>query len=442
MSVPGAAAKAYRVRPVGSVRGELTVPGDKSVSHRALMLAGIAEGHSSVGGFLASADCVATLEAMRALGVTIERPETTRVEIEGVGLHGLKAPSQPLDLGNSGTAMRLLAGLLAAQRFDSTLVGDASLMKRPMERVAVPLRAMGAVIKTQSGRPPLEIRGGHTLHPIHYVSPVASAQVKSAVLLASLYAQGTSSVMEPAVTRDHTERMLRTFGASLQTEGRRVRVTGTARLRGTAIDVPGDFSSAAFFVVAGCLAAETVLTIRNVGVNPTRTGLLELLRRMGAQIHVVNPRLSGEEPVADLEVERSELHGIEVPRELVPLAIDEFPVLFIAAACAHGETVVTGAEELRVKESDRIAVMAEGLRNLGVQTEVLADGLRVHGGDLRGGRVDSHGDHRIAMAFAIASARAHGPVEIADVANVATSFPGFDDAARHIGLDLETLGTH
>jgi 3-phosphoshikimate 1-carboxyvinyltransferase len=271
---------------------------------------------------------------------------------------------------------------------------------------------------------------------------VASAQVKSAVLLASLYAQGTSSVMEPAVTRDHTERMLRTFGASLQTEGRRVRVTGTARLRGTAIDVPGDFSSAAFFVVAGCLAAETVLTIRNVGVNPTRTGLLELLRRMGAQIHVVNPRLSGEEPVADLEVERSELHGIEVPRELVPLAIDEFPVLFIAAACAHGETVVTGAEELRVKESDRIAVMAEGLRNLGVQTEVLADGLRVHGGDLRGGRVDSHGDHRIAMAFAIASARAHGPVEIADVANVATSFPGFDDAARHIGLDLETLGTH
>jgi 3-phosphoshikimate 1-carboxyvinyltransferase len=440
MSAPGAAAKAYRVRPARTVRGELTVPGDKSISHRALMLAAIAEGHTRVSGFLASEDCVATLEAMRALGVHIERSDAATVDIEGAGLHGLKAPSAPLDLGNSGTAMRLLAGLLAAQRFDSTLVGDASLMKRPMERVAVPLRAMGAVIKTQSGRPPLEIRGGHTLHPVHYVSPIASAQVKSAVLLASLYAQGTSSVMEPAVTRDHTERMLRTFGASLQSEGRRVRITGPAQLRGTAIDVPGDFSSAAFFVVAGCLAAEGVLTIRNVGVNPTRTGLLELLRRMGAQIQVVNPRLSGEEPVADLEVARSDLRGIQVPRELVPLAIDEFPAFFIAAASAEGETVVTGAEELRVKESDRIAVMADGLRNVGIEAEVLPDGLRVRGGEIRGGHVDSHGDHRIAMAFAIASVRASGPIEIADVANVATSFPGFAESAREVGLDLEASG--
>ena len=445
MSAPGAtagaaAARAYRVRPVSAVRGELTVPGDKSISHRALMLAGIAQGHTRIGGFLASEDCIATLGAMRALGVTIEQPEPSTVEIEGAGLHGLKAPAAPLDLGNSGTAMRLFAGLLAAQRFDSTLVGDASLMKRPMERVAVPLRAMGAVIKTHAGRPPLEIRGGHALHPVHYVSPVASAQVKSAVLLASLYAQGTSSVMEPAITRDHTERMLRTFGASLQTEGRRVRLTGPAKLRGTGLDVPGDFSSAAFFLVAGCLAAEGVLTLRNVGVNPTRTGLLELLRRMGAEIRVVNPRLCGEEPVADLEVVRSDLRGIEVPRELVPLAIDEFPAFFIAAASARGETLVTGAEELRVKESDRIAVMAEGLQNLGVRAEVLPDGLKVHGGTLNGGRIDSHGDHRIAMAFAIASVRASGPIEIADVANVATSFPGFAEAARQIGLDIELLG--
>ncbi|HJS22024.1 MAG TPA: 3-phosphoshikimate 1-carboxyvinyltransferase [Steroidobacteraceae bacterium] len=424
-----------------SVGGELTVPGDKSISHRSLLLAGIAEGRTRISGFLASEDCNATLHAMRALGVSIEQPEAATLEIEGVGLHGLRAATQPLDLGNSGTAMRLLAGLLAAQRFDSTLIGDASLMKRPMERVAVPLRAMGAVIKTHAGRPPLEIRGGHTLHAVHYVSPVASAQVKSAVLLAGLYAQGMTSVMEPAVTRDHTERMLRTFGATVQAEGRRVRLAGPAKLHGAALDVPGDFSSAAFFVVAACLAARGVVTIRNVGVNPTRTGLLQLLRRMGGEIRVVNPRLSGEEPVADLEIEQRELRGIEVPRDLVPLAIDEFPAFFVAAACAHGETVVTGAEELRVKESDRIAVMADGLKNVGVGTEVLADGLRVQGGALSGGRIDSHGDHRIAMAFAIASVRAAGPIEIHDVANVATSFPGFAELANHVGFDIDSVAT-
>jgi 3-phosphoshikimate 1-carboxyvinyltransferase len=446
MSVPGAAAGAsashgYLARPAPAIGGELTVPGDKSISHRSLMLAGIAEGRTRVTGFLASEDCIATLQAMRALGVSIECPDESTLEVAGVGLHGLHAPAHALDMGNSGTAMRLLAGLLAGQRFDTTLIGDASLMKRPMERVAVPLRAMGAVIKTQSGRPPLEIRGGHTLHPVHYVSPVASAQVKSAVLLAALYAQGASSVMEPAVTRDHTERMLRTFGAGVHAEGRRVRLSGPAKLRGTTLEVPGDFSSAAFFVVAASLAAQGVVTIRNVGVNPTRTGLLELLRRMGAEIRVVNPRLSGEEPVADLEIEQRELRGIEVPRELVPLAIDEFPVFFIAAACANGETVVTGAEELRVKESDRIAVMAGGLGKLGIRTEVLADGLRVHGGVLTGGRIDSHGDHRIAMAFAVASVRATAPIEILDVANVATSFPGFAGLANRIGLDIESIGS-
>lgn len=444
MSAPRAAAgaaasAAYRAQPVDGIGGALSVPGDKSISHRALMLAGIAEGSTRIDGFLASEDCLATLEAMRALGVPIERPGPSTVEVSGVGLHGLKAPSAPLDMGNSGTAMRLLAGLLAAQRFDSSLVGDASLMKRPMERVAVPLRSMGAVIKTQSGRPPLEIRGGHTLHAVHYVSPVASAQVKSALLLAALYAQGATSVAEPAVTRDHTERMLRTFGARIRVDGRRVRLDGPASLKGTALEVPGDFSSAAFFIVAACLAARGVLTVRNVGVNPTRTGLLQLLKLMGAEIRVLNPRLSGEEPLADLEVERRELRGIEVPRELVPLAIDEFPAFFIAAACAQGETVVTGAEELRVKESDRIAVMAEGLRSLGVKAEVLPDGLRIRGGALTGGRLDSHGDHRVAMAFAIASVRATGPIEIADVANVATSFPGFAEAATQIGLHIEPL---
>jgi 3-phosphoshikimate 1-carboxyvinyltransferase len=446
MSTPGAAAGAaaaqrYRARPVAGIGGELTVPGDKSISHRSLMLAGIAEGGSRIDGVLESEDCTATLNAMRALGVNVERPQPSRIEIEGAGLHGLKAPVAPLDMGNSGTAMRLLAGLLAAQRFDSTLIGDASLTKRPMERIAVPLRAMGAVIKTQSGRPPLEIRGGHTLHPVHYVSPVASAQVKSAVLLAALYAQGMTSVMEPAVTRDHTERMLRTFGATVQGEGRRVRLNGPARLRGTTLAVPGDFSSAAFFVVAACLAARDPVTIRNVGVNPSRTGLLQLLRLMGAEIRVVNARLSGEEPVADLEIEQRELRGIEAPRELVPLAIDEFPVFFIAAACARGETVVTGAEELRVKESDRIAVMAEGLGRLGIRVEMLADGLRIQGGDLAGGDIDSHGDHRIAMAFAIASVRAAGPIEIQDVANVATSFPGFVELANQAGLNIESLGS-
>jgi 3-phosphoshikimate 1-carboxyvinyltransferase len=446
MSTPGAAATAgasrsYRARPVSAIGGEHTVPGDKSISHRCLMLAGIAQGRTRINGFLESEDCIATLRAMRALGVPVERLPDAAVEIEGVGLHGLQPPGQPLDMGNSGTAMRLLAGLLAAQRFDSTLIGDASLMKRPMERVAVPLRGMGAVIKTQAGRPPLEIRGGHTLHPLHYVSPVASAQVKSAILLAALYAQGTSSVMEPAVTRDHTERMLRTFGASVQVEGRRVRLTGPAKLQGTALDVPGDFSSAAFFIVAACLAARGVLVIRNVGVNPTRTGLLQLLRRMGGEIRVVNPRLHGEEPVADLEIEQHELRGIEVPRELVPLAIDEFPVFFVAAACARGETVVTGAEELRVKESDRIAVMAEGLGRLGIRVQVLADGLRIQGGDLAGGDIDSRGDHRIAMAFAIASVRATGPIEIRDVANVATSFPGFVELANQAGLNIESLGS-
>jgi 3-phosphoshikimate 1-carboxyvinyltransferase len=342
-------------------------------------------------------------------------------------------------MGNSGTAMRLFTGLLAGQRFDSELIGDASLMQRPMERVAIPLRRMGATIETQSGRPPVRIAGGRQLHGIQYHLPMASAQVKSAILLAGIYAQGTTSITEPAITRDHSERMLQAFGVSVQVKSRSIEIRGPARLQGCGIDVPGDFSSAAFFIVAGCLVADGVLTLRNVGINPSRTGLLEALRLMGGEIRVVNERVSGAEPLADLEIERRELHGIEFPRRLVPLAIDEIPALLIAAACARGETLVTGAEELRVKESDRIAAMADGLQAVGIRTEVHADGMRVFGGAIQGGRVDSRGDHRIAMAFVIASAGARDPIEIIDVANVATSFPGFVETAHSIGLDVEVV---
>lgn len=435
--VPGAQ-RHYVARPVTAVRGELEIPGDKSVSHRALMLAAIARGRSQIDGFLASEDCLATMRALRELGVSIsiQEPAHDRVDVSGVGLHGLRAATHSLDLGNAGTAIRLLTGLLSGQSFDSTLVGDSSLMKRPMERVARPLRQMGAAIETRAGFPPVHIRGGHRLSAIHYELPVASAQVKSAVLLAGLYADGETSVTEPAVTRDHTERMLQSFGVTVTREGRIARVVGGQELTGCQLDVPADLSSAAFFVVAGALGAQGTFTLRKVGINPTRTGLIDILQRMGARIRIVNARSSGAEPIADLEIERSDLHGIVVPPELVPLAIDEFPALFIAAAGARGETIVTGAAELRVKESDRIAVMAAGMKALGADVEVLPDGMRVMGGALSGGRVDSHGDHRIAMAFAVASVRASGPIEIADVANVATSFPGFVATANRAGLEL------
>jgi 3-phosphoshikimate 1-carboxyvinyltransferase len=427
---------AWTARPVESVRGEIAVPGDKSVSHRAMLLGGIAEGTTTVSGFLDSEDCLATLAAMRAMGVPIERPAPHFVTVTGVGLRGLRAPGRPLDMGNAGTAMRLCTGLLAGQPFDSELIGDGSLMRRPMERVARPLREMGAVIETLDGRPPVRISGGRRLHGIDYDLQVASAQVKSAILLAGLYAEGSTSVLEHAVTRDHTERMLRAFGVPVLQQGSKVAIRGDAHLSGCPILVPGDFSSAAFFLVAGALAARDPLFIHNVGMNPTRTGLLAILRLMGADIREHNPRTAGDEPVADLEVRAARLRGIEVPRELVPLAIDEFPVLFIAAAGAHGETLVTGAEELRVKESDRIAVMAEGLQALGAHAEPLRDGMRILGGRLHGGSVDSHGDHRIAMAFAVASLLASGPIRVADVANVATSFPSFLDCARSIGFEL------
>jgi 3-phosphoshikimate 1-carboxyvinyltransferase len=433
----GASVRRYVAHPVRSVAGELCVPGDKSISHRALMLGGIADGRTDIAGFLASEDCLATLGALRALGVQIERPGESQVRVHGTGRAGLRAAAGNLDMGNAGTAMRLCMGLLAGQAFDSTLVGDASLMRRPMERVAQPLRAMGARIQTQDGRPPVQIGGGALLHGIDYTMPMASAQVKSALLLAALSAEGRTSVSEPAPTRDHTERMLRDFGVTVVRDAARISVDGGARLRGCAIQVPGDFSSAAFFLVAGCLAAGNGMTLRGVGINPTRTGLLDMLRLMGADIRVEARAGAGAEPLADIHVRASELRAIRVPERLVPLAIDEFPVFFIAAAAARGETLVTGAAELRVKESDRLAVMAQGLTSVGIECQLLPDGLRIQGGQVRGGSVDSHGDHRIAMAFAVASVVALESIEILDVANVATSFPGFPELARAAGLRLQ-----
>jgi 3-phosphoshikimate 1-carboxyvinyltransferase len=436
----------YQLRPVNRVSGSLSVPGDKSISHRSLMLSALAQGTSEVTGFLASEDCLATLHAMRSLGVSIEQPSATHVLIHGVGLHGLKGAAHALDMGNAGTAMRLCTGLLAAQRFSSRLVGDESLMKRPMERIAKPLREMGADIRTHGGTPPVDIGGGRTLRGIDYAMPVASAQVKSAILLAGLYAEGATTVTAPAASRDHSERMLLSCGVRVTTQGLRTTVYPPQQLLSQQLTVPGDFSSAAFFIVAGLLGAGSEgLLIRNVGMNPTRTGLLDILRRMGAQIEVQDARESGAEPVADVLVRASVLTGIEVPAALVPLAIDEFPVLFVAAACAEGETLITGAEELRVKESDRIAAMSAGFAAMGVSHEVLPDGMRIQGraqGAAFGGAViDSHGDHRVAMSFAVASLRAAEPLVIRDVANVATSFPGFVDLARAVGLDVVETAT-
>src|ERR1700688_3408952 len=429
----------FEAQPARNVSGAAAVPGDKSISHRALMLSGIAQGTSEVTGFLASEDCLATLTAMRALGVHIEQPSATEVTVHGVGLRGLREAGRALDMGNAGTAMRLFTGLLSAQDFNSQLIGDASLMKRPMERVAAPLREMGADVRTRNGAPPVDIGGGRRLHGIDYRMPVASAQVKSAILLAALYADAATTVIAPAMNRDHSERMLENCGVRLEVDGLRTTLHPPAQLANQQLNVPGDFSSAAFFIVAGLLgAAAAGLEIQNVGMNPTRTGLLDVLRAMGGHIEILNPRSSGTEPVADLLVRASALRGIQVSVELVLLAIDELPVLFVAAACAAGETTVTGAEELRVKESDRIAAMSAGFTALGVTHDVLPDGMRIEGrGDgpaFSGGEVDSFGDHRIAMSFTIASLRAAKTLSIRDVTNVATSFPGFVDLARSVGL--------
>lgn len=431
----------FIAEPVARLEGRVRVPGDKSISHRAIMLGAIATGHSEIRGFLPGEDCLATLAAVQAMGVSTVRHATTHIGIEGVGLRGLANPGRPLDMGNSGTAMRLLTGLLCGQGFDSVLVGDESLSRRPMERVAEPLRRMGARIETTRGCPPLRITGGQTLRGVDYEMPVASAQVKSAVLLAGLFADGETSIVEPAVTRDHTERMLEAFGQTVRRQGSCLRIAGAGRLRATVIDVPGDLSSAAFLILAGTLAAAGELVIEGVGINPTRTGILEILRLMGADIGV-EPQTSGSgmEPVARLIVRPAQLHGIVVPPRLVPLAIDEFPALFVAAAMAQGTTVITGASELRHKESDRIAVMAAGLRALGITVVETPDGARIDGARLGAGEIDSRGDHRVAMAFAAGAVSANGPVRILDTANVATSFPGFVELCSGVGMQVREEG--
>jgi len=419
----------------GSLTGRLRVPGDKSISHRSIMLGSLAEGVTEVEGFLEGEDALATIQAFRDMGVVIEGPHLGRVTVHGVGLQGLKPPPGPIYLGNSGTSMRLLSGLLAAQPFDTTLTGDPSLSKRPMNRVAKPLREMGAVIETgPEGRPPLNIKGGQRLLAMHYEMPMASAQVKSCLLLAGLYAQGTTSVTEPAPTRDHTERMLQGFGYPVKVEGRTASVKSGHSLSATKIEVPADISSAAFFLVAASIAEGSDLLLEHVGINPTRTGVIDILRLMGANIELLNLREVGGEPVADIRVRSAALKGIDIPEDLVPLAIDEFPVLFIAAACAEGRTILRGAEELRVKESDRIQVMADGLHILGVKAEPTPDGIIIEGGPMGGGEVYSHGDHRIAMSFSVAALRATAPIRIHDCANVATSFPNFLTLAAQAGM--------
>jgi 3-phosphoshikimate 1-carboxyvinyltransferase len=430
----------FKVQPGGSLNGTVRVPGDKSMSHRSIMLGSLAEGVTHVTGFLNAEDAISTLEAFRAMGVQIEGPVNGEVTIHGVGKHGLKAPKEPLYLGNSGTSMRLLSGLLAGQDFDCTLTGDKSLSGRPMRRVTQPLALMGAKIETQeNGTAPLHIKGTKNLKGIDYTMPIASAQVKSCLLLAGMYATGETSVTEPAPTRDHTERMLNGFGYPVKREGNKATITNEGKLTATNIDVPSDISSAAFFLVGASIAPNSGVTLQHVGINPTRTGIIDILRLMGANIEVLNPREVGGEPVADLRVRTSELHGIHIPEDLVPLAIDEFPVLFVAASCAKGETVLTGAEELRVKESDRIQVMADGLQILGIDAQPTKDGMIIQGGQLGGGEVISHGDHRIAMSFSIAGLRATAPITIHDCANVNTSFPEFRDLAKQLGLQLTTI---
>ncbi|MEN8180235.1 MAG: 3-phosphoshikimate 1-carboxyvinyltransferase [Pseudomonadota bacterium] len=427
----------FHVKPGGRLSGMLRAPGDKSISHRSIMLGSLAEGVTWVSGFLEGDDSLATLRAFRQMGVNIEGPDSGEVVIHGVGMHGLNAPDAPLDLGNSGTSMRLLSGLLAGQGFEVTLTGDSSLSTRPMKRVTEPLASMGAQVDTaEGGTAPLVIRAVNRLQGMDYRLPMASAQVKSCVLLAGLYAKGETCVTEPAPTRDHTERMLEGFGYEVRREGAKACLSGGGSLRACEIDVPADISSATFFMVGATIAAGSDITLEHVGINPTRDGVINILRLMGADIELLNQRTVGGEPVADIRVRSSRLRGIRIPEDQVPLAIDEFPAIFIAAACAEGETVLTGAQELRVKESDRIQVMVDGLLELGIKADPTPDGAVIQGGVLGGGNVESHGDHRIAMAFAMAALRAGDEIRIHDCANVDTSFPGFVQLASRAGLNI------
>ena len=430
----------WRSRPGGVLRGVVRVPGDKSISHRSIMFAALADGTSTIRGFLEGEDTRATAAAFAAMGVRIESPEPGVRVVHGVGIDGLRAPGQDIDCGNAGTGMRLLAGVLAGQPFGSRLIGDASLSRRPMRRVTEPQGLMGARIDTASGAmPPLQVHGGRALQGIHYSTPMASAQVKSAVLLAGLFAEGETEVTEPQPTRDYTESMLQAFGWPIEYGPGWARLSGGHRLQARDIDVPADFSSAAFFLVAASICPGSDLTLRQVGLHPRRSGLLRALRLMGADIEVGASTDAGFGEVADVRVRYAPLRGIDVPQDVVPDMIDEFPSLFAAASVASGTTRVRGAEELRVKESDRIAGMASALRSVGAHVVEAPDGADIHGGALEGGEVDSLGDHRLAMSMVVAGQVASAPVKIRDCANVATSFPGFLAVAEQCGMRVDVL---
>lgn len=424
-------------KPGSALSGTIDLPGDKSITHRALIFAAIAEGQTRIQGYLKSDDCLATINALRSLGIVIEESDPQSLIVHGLGKYGLQKPRMAIDCGNSGTTMRLLAGLLSAQTFDSELTGDASLLKRPMERIHLPLQQMGARIRTLEGKAPLTIRGTEGLRGIHYAMPLVSAQVKSCILLAGLYAKGSTAISESGTSRDHSERMLATFSYPCERSRHSIRVNAEATLKPADIRIPGDISSAAFFIVAAAITPQSFIYIRQVGINPSRNAIITMLQRMGANIEILNSRMLGQEPVADIQVKYSPLKGIAIPASLVSIAIDEFPALCIAASAAKGVTLFRNARELRVKESDRIEAMARGLKTLGIKTETFEDGLSIEGGEIQGGKINSFGDHRIAMAFAIAGNIAKTPLTIDDVLPVNTSFPNFAETAQTLGMALE-----
>jgi 3-phosphoshikimate 1-carboxyvinyltransferase len=424
------------VLPSKLKNSEASVPGDKSISHRALIFSAIADGTSSYAGFLLGSDCLATLKALSMMGINIEQNDTN-LTIHGVGLMGLKKPLAPIDLGNSGTAVRLLAGLLSSQIFDSELIGDSSLSIRPMQRIIQPLTRMGAEIQSASGFLPLKIIGNKNITSISYEMPIASAQVKSSILLASLYANTESTITEPSVTRDHTERMLSAMNCSITCSNNVIKISQPAKLQPLNMRIPGDFSSAAFLIAAFLITKKSSITLRDVGVNPTRIGFLKIIKNMGAQVELKNNRLYGNEPVADIYVQSSTLKGITLDDpDLISLSIDEFPILFILAAYAEGTTKINGINELRHKESDRVKSMCIGMRNLGVSVKEQKDGVVITSSKFMGGEIDSFGDHRVAMSFVVAAIGAKDKIKIKDVKNIDTSFPGFVDLMRNLGLSL------
>ncbi len=432
------------INPGGALRGQISIASDKSISHRAVMFGALSNGISRVGNLLKSDDVLATIGGFRQMGVSIEEKNNNQWEINGVGLYGLKQPVAPLDLGNSGTALRLLTGLMCAQPWKSVLTGDASLRSRPMKRIIDPLVAMGAHIESEHGKPPLVVHPVAKLRGVRYLMPIASAQVKSCLLLAGLYAEGATMVVEPVPTRDHTERMLRVYGMNVEKRNGEIRLDSTCSkrdLQAVNIAIPADLSAAAFFMVGASIVPNSEVLLKNIGINPSRSGVLTILKKMGADIRVHNQTNIGStpdsEPVADISVRSTVLHGCQVNGDEAALAIDEIPIIAMAAACAEGVTEIRGVSELRVKESDRISGVAAGLTSLGVAVEEHSDGLTITGGSFRGGRVDSRGDHRLAMAFAIAGGAAQASVEVMDCKNITTSFPKFCQVANDAGLNIK-----